>query len=214
MAESISTLNIENLVTAAIQTHWPQVHICLQAEFGSLHSAHRVHIREALAAVMGDRSLLDLACSPLSPSVSISHCPSLGGFAYVKGRSGTIGFDVEDEARLQSAVIARVSTPAELAACRGHEGDLWVAKEALWKALRPHQPYAMTQIQTHTWQPLGSVGTPKTLASLRRFKATLFDTPQPLEGSGLVIQIGSWRVGIYLKGVENDAQSADRSSAQ
>ena len=68
-------------------------------------------------------------------AISLSHCPSLGGFIFSAAKNFSLGFDVEEASRVDRAVeyLARVeeigSSPSRAL--------LWVAKEAAFKAVAP-----------------------------------------------------------------------------
>lgn len=85
---------------------------------------------------------LDVVPHPPGARVSISHTPTLGGFAFINvphpnepNLSPALGFDLEDIARVKAKTVARVSKPDELSAAPS-PAHLWCAKEAAFKALR------------------------------------------------------------------------------
>jgi hypothetical protein len=119
----------------------------------------RAQIRSALVSEIGadlsetEREALarlDLVPDPPGHSVSISHTPSLGGFVYLKQAGPRLGFDLEDIARVHTKVVSRVSTPEELSAAPS-PAQLWVAKEAAFKALRG-RPKVIAALHARAWR--------------------------------------------------------------
>lgn len=77
---------------------------------------------------------------------SVSHTLSEGGFAL---SADPIGFDIEVTARVTKEIVARISTPEELALAPNF-ASLWCAKEAAFKALKTLKPPpVLSQIKIH-----------------------------------------------------------------
>ena len=149
----------------------PGFHLCLSPLWGSKQAASRPAIRNALKMALASFSApgktSDWADSPESlkvlalstpprvsfASISISHCPTLGGFAFSPGRVG-IGFDLEELSRLSISAIERVSTSEEIASAPDRT-LLWSAKESAYKALAISGS-ALSGIITHSWRDLGN----------------------------------------------------------
>lgn len=105
-----------------------------RAEWGSSVFDHRRLIREAVRELTGEDHS-DLEKLPVSAkySISVSHSHTAGGFASVL-QPLFIGFDIEETARIQAPVVARISSKEEIAAAPSAPA-LWSAKEAAFKAL-------------------------------------------------------------------------------
>lgn len=166
----------------------------------SRQPAHRAHIRARLSGFAKNRSqaepnlshLHNLEELPSLPdwSVSISHCPVLGGFAATRREKGQIGFDLESNRRVSEQIIKYVMfTPEELARAPG-PGLLWVAKEATFKSLLgPDQPTVLSQIEVNGWQKLAP--------EIWQFSAQ-FHAVKPPSIRGLVTKSGDLNMGICL----------------
>lgn len=129
----------------------PGLEITLKKEWGSDQKNYRREIRAALTGKLGE-DFSDLEKWPTSKktAISISHCPGLGGFALLT-KPGAIGFDVEVEARVQSKVMARMSSPQEMSLIPS-PAHLWVAKEAAYKSLgETVQPIVLSEIEVRDW---------------------------------------------------------------
>lgn len=118
---------------------------------GAFGAMDRLAIRRSIASALGG-DVLDLAKRPQVEGwfISVSHSGDVGG--WVAART-PIGFDVERIARLRPELIARVATPAEIAAAPEPKW-LWPAKEAAFKAMNP-QPATLPQIHVTSWNALG-----------------------------------------------------------
>jgi phosphopantetheinyl transferase len=97
---------------------------------------------------------LEFLPNPPEVSVSISHTPSLGGFALTYAHSPAVGFDIEESQRVHAKAVARVSKPEELLAAPS-PAHLWVAKEAAFKALRG-RPKVLSALTTGAWRSVVS----------------------------------------------------------
>lgn len=135
----------------------PSLRLVCAPEFSSAQSEYRQHIRQTIAAeIQADAEILanvlDLSRPLLKAGtlyVSISHCPSRGGFALSQT---PIGFDVETPSRLRTATVLRVAQPVELDGAPSL-GALWAAKEAAFKALQNMEraPDLLSQIEIADW---------------------------------------------------------------
>jgi hypothetical protein len=133
----------------------PTLEIVLSPDYSAAGNAGRLKIREAIIAALKPdeieaQTLRMLEHIPDLPnaSVSISHNPSLGGFAYTRAKTPSIGFDIEEIARIHPKPVARISKPEELTQSPAR---LWVAKEAAFKALRG-RPKIITALTTRGWR--------------------------------------------------------------
>lgn len=138
--------------------------MCWSTNWGSLEANHRAEIRYDLVnwlqrhgeiSQVEVSSLLNLQDRPRLPryAISISHCPSAGGWA-IQERATHLGLDIEVRSRVSSAIVGRLSTASELAEAP-EPALLWVAKEAGFKAFQSHQPVRLTsQLQIMDWQKL------------------------------------------------------------
>lgn len=154
MADAISRLISE------LQTVLPTVCGEARAQWNSKLPFTRAVIRDHIAKTLPDlrpedmQMLADLKepPRPFHWSVSVSHCPSLGGWIAAP-RPAQIGFDVELKSRIQLDIVQRVSTSDELE--RAPEASfLWVAKEAFFKALEDEQPQVLSQVTILDWRAL------------------------------------------------------------
>lgn len=99
-----------------------------------------------------NQTILDLAQVPSSEqvSISISHCPLLGGFALVR-KPIQVGLDVEQRDRIKPRIVKRVSTAEEVSNAPFLD-FLWVAKESVFKAcLGICQPAVISDIRVFDW---------------------------------------------------------------
>jgi hypothetical protein len=133
----------------------PTLEIILHPEFAAAGPASRLKIREAIIDCLKPDEveaqtlrMLEHVPDPSNASVSISHNPSIGGFALTRQPSPSIGFDVEEISRLHAKAVARISKPEELSQAPAR---VWVAKEAAYKALRG-RPKVITALTTSAWR--------------------------------------------------------------
>ncbi len=97
--------------------------------------------------------LLDLDKVPNLPGVgiSITHCPSVGGFTLSSSHKN-IGFDIEESKRIQKEPILRVCTENEVNSAPSI-AHLWTAKEASLKSFfRVERPKVISQINIFDWK--------------------------------------------------------------
>ena len=70
-------------------------------------------------------------------AVSISHCPTLAGFAFSFDGNICLGLDLEMTNRLKTRTLARVSSEEEIQSAPDLPVLLWTAKEAAFKCIAP-----------------------------------------------------------------------------
>ena len=118
----------------------------------------RVAIRKFLLSRYPDEFLsqaeaLNLNQRPVggSISISISHCPSRSGLLVADRAEGSFGLDLENPARVKEAVAKRVAVAGEMETTPSF-AHLWVAKEAVFKALPEGlQPTTISELQISDW---------------------------------------------------------------
>jgi len=134
----------------------PKIEVILSTEWNSSKEGYREELRQHLAHSLQNqitqfteiKKLMDLNQIPTPPgmSLSIAHCPLVGGFAKTIPPN-QIGFDVEVDDRVSAQSIARISKPDEVRIMPS-PSHLWVAKEAAFKALFGKiQPKTQSQIE-------------------------------------------------------------------
>ena len=166
----------EDLVTS-IQQHLglPNLWVCLRELGASINENHRRDIRRSLIEFMTEKlkqrefenvdslseamseivnlSKLELVPHTSFASISISHCPTMGGYV-ITPAPHCVGFDLELSSRVSPTLVERISSSDEFVESPDN-ASLWVAKEASFKALLgPHQPQVISHIQICQWQPL------------------------------------------------------------
>ena len=173
MAGDVSTL-IERLTQAL-----PSLRLVLRPEFGSSHPGYRQNLRQELALLTGEPGSLDLASPPTLAHgfVSISHCPSLGGFVLAPER---VGLDIEVTSRVEQKIATRIHHPDDEPIA--FPSALWTAKEATYKALGPRQPAVFTEIAIQSW----------------RFLKPDHLTFTSQSGHGVVLVESPWTVAIFM----------------
>jgi len=129
----------------------------IRPEWGSQSSGDfRSLIRQnILKTLNASEDVLDLTHRPHVPgwSLSISHCPTAGGWVGVPSPN-KIGLDLELESRLSLDTIRRVSTSDEIqAAPKPHW--LWSAKEALYKARGGGRP--ISSFKVDSWEGVADI---------------------------------------------------------
>ena len=83
-------------------------------------------------------------------SISLSHCPLMGGFIFSTGADTSLGLDIEQSDRVRWPAVARVSREEEVREAP-HPSLLWCAKEAAVKSLPPGT--LMGHITVSHWHP-------------------------------------------------------------
>lgn len=173
----------------------PSLELHLSTLWGSSEPEHRFRIRQFIAenirACGGpdhSEDILDLNKVPAlsNTQVSISHCLQYGVIVFAQE---PVGVDVEDRARVQEKIVARLSSAEEMRAAP-EPASLWVAKEATYKALKSFkQPRVLSQIEMGDWQKLDSHS-----ETFRLLNSPDFAAP---EGFGLVIRNKSHALAIF-----------------
>lgn|GEM_PF-3051234 len=135
----------------------PTLQIQVSAEFAAAGTASRMKIRDAIIdALKPDEveaqtlRMLEHVPNPPHASVSISHTPSVGGFAYTLSPAPSLGFDLEDIGRVHERAVARIAKPSELLEAPSAI-HIWVAKEASFKALRG-RPKVISSLTSSQWR--------------------------------------------------------------
>ena len=124
---------MEQLFQAALKE--PSLKIFSANSWGASNPQHKELIYSAL-----DQALQSLN----GYFSSVSHTTTEGGFAL---SSCPIGFDIEITNRVTPEIVARISSPKELASAPD-VASLWCAKEAAFKALKTfQQPKIVSQIE-------------------------------------------------------------------
>lgn len=103
-------------------------------KWASTYSEHRLKLRRQLYKYTKNKSVLDLTQRPGLPeqSISISHCPKIGGFVISKKK---VGLDLEQYQRLSQNLIQRISDNVELKYFDNNSYQIvWTVKEAVFKA--------------------------------------------------------------------------------
>jgi phosphopantetheinyl transferase (holo-ACP synthase) len=118
--------------------------ILISEEFGpqaGLNTKYPENYREKISRAIQARSWP----LPESGHVSISHTAGAGALFFHP--KYMVGVDLEKAERVQEKIVARVSSPEEIARVQ-NSSHLWVAKEASYKACRHHnQPQTISGIQ-------------------------------------------------------------------
>jgi phosphopantetheinyl transferase (holo-ACP synthase) len=146
--------------------------LILSPFWGSQQKDYRLRLRKELADLLTSQEtnspeenhlehnkLTDLKQPPthLDWSVSLSHCPSQGGFALCK-KEFRLGMDIEKKARVIPKLLLRVSNPLE--ACQAPPSYIWSAKEAAFKAISADYPgLLLSDINIGSWST-ESLGAP------------------------------------------------------
>jgi hypothetical protein len=177
----------------------PTLELTLKKEWGSENKAYRKEIRQALSTQF-DEDFSDLEKRPTSvkKAISISHCPQLGGFATIV-KPGSIGLDIEVEARVEKKIAARMSTTQEMNEAPS-PAHLWAAKEAAYKslgdvfqpgappgALPEVQPNVLSSVEIGDWVPV-TLHDPSTneAFALWKFRAQCLENGRLRDGQGVV----------------------------
>ncbi len=176
----------------------PTLEIIVRPEFAAAGTASRTKIREAIiAAIKPDEiesqalRMLEHIPDPPNASVSISHTPLIGGFAYTLSPTPHIGFDLEEIARIHERAVARISKPEELQQAPS-VAQIWVAKEAAYKALRG-RPKVISALTTGAWR---SVISQENL-SLWSCEVSEDSLPNAI-CRGLTVELSNTALGIFL----------------
>lgn len=143
--------------------------IIVRPSWGSNHSGYRDEIHGELKKRMAK-------AYPFSDS-SISHCRSMGGFAFTTYDSDHViglGFDIEEDSRVSQEIARRVCKTNEEYLRAPSTCSLWAAKEAAFKSLKgPKQPLTVSDLEIEDWKQADSqiemaqVKNPKVFGSSR-----------------------------------------------
>jgi len=126
--------------------------IILRPDWGSKNPDYRESLHGELKKRMAK-------AYPFSDS-SISHCQTMGGFAFTMFDSNhvlQIGFDIEEDSRVRGETARRIcDTTAEYEAAPS-PASLWTAKEAAFKCLKgAKQPIIISAVEVTNWQTVSS----------------------------------------------------------
>ncbi len=126
--------------------------IVLRPNWGSTHADYRESLHGELKKRMAK-------AYPFSDS-SISHCPSMGGFAFTTFDSNhvlQIGFDIEEDARVRPETAKRICETLKEYQAAPSNASLWTAKEAAFKCLKgPKQPLVVSAVELTNWKTVDS----------------------------------------------------------
>lgn len=157
----------------------PSLQIYADMNWGSQNPEHRTLIHEKLNAIK--------AADP-SLQTSVSHTQGLG---VIVACVSPIGVDAELTARVLPAIIARVSSPEELAQAPS-AASLWSAKEAAFKALKSYdQPSVVSKISIGEWQNIAS-----RFETFRLTNASAFNSPS--DGRGVVTHLPHHTLSFFI----------------
>ena len=167
--------------------------ILTRPEWGSTNLGYRRQIRDALREFTGENHS-DLEKPPISTeySISISHSHTAGGFAAVR-KPLFVGFDIEETARIQASVVARVSSTDEVVTAPS-SAALWSAKEAAFKALTSLGHWkVLGDVSICDWARVSIDG----IDAASTFKVS---TPKTAfaNGQGLVFSRDTLTIGLFL----------------
>ncbi len=166
-----------------------ELNLVLSDKYSSLEKNHRLNIRNKIIEMNADGlssedifNLQNLNKLPRlkEKSVSISHCPSLGGFVT---SSQSVGFDIEEIPRIKADVIQRVSQDIEIKLAP-QLVYLWPAKESAFKALSLHRndkPVVVSDLRIQNWKEIKS-----NFGSFYSFEAFHSDNLSLKQGHGYV----------------------------
>lgn len=149
MAQLISAAEIEKIRTLL---GLPHLEVVLRPTWGSENLSYRDEIHGELKKKMAK-------AYPFSDS-SISHCRSMGGFAFTVYDSNHViglGFDLEEDSRVTPEIAQRVCKKEDEFSNAPSAASLWSAKEAAFKSLKgPKQPKVVSEIEITGWQKVDS----------------------------------------------------------
>jgi phosphopantetheinyl transferase (holo-ACP synthase) len=134
-----------------LKKKFPKLTFELLPQFASSAPDYRNKLRAHLYNRIQQTSLLNLDEIPRLQHgfVSISHCPTLGGYVLSKD---PIGFDIEETTRVELRFVERMAHPDDT---KGPTpAALWCAKEAAFKALADQQPQVIAQIAVNNWKTI------------------------------------------------------------
>lgn len=184
----------------------PDLILRIRSEWGAKQPNFREKLRQGIVQELAAsqtaqgsdhdyHKLLDLNELPSLEGhhISISHGQDLGGF--VATTKGPVGFDLEMAKRVTTAAMERMASKEEIQQAPS-VASLWVAKEAVFKALRWYsQPTTISQIETTGWAKHQSLYETFTIKNRERFAAPSMELPR---GLGVVIPHEIYLFCIYL----------------
>lgn len=155
----------------------PKITVELSPVFASNAPEFRNKLRASLYQRIQEPSLLDLTQIPRLQHgfVSISHCPTLGGYVLSKD---PVGFDIEESSRVEWRFVERMWHPDDV---KGPTPAAhWCAKESIFKALADQQPAVISQIAVNGWET-------------KEENIFIFSSNS---GEGVVIDFAPWTVAV------------------
>lgn len=165
MAELISKAELEEIKKLLSLSH---LEIIVRHIWGSEHPEYRDQIHGELKKRMAQ-------AYPLSDA-SISHCRSLGGFAFTQydtNESVSIGFDIEENERVSEEVARRICLTPEEFEKAPSPVSLWAAKEAAFKSLKgPRQPQVVSELEITDWNVTASQIETAAVFDCRKFSSS------------------------------------------
>lgn len=141
----------------------PQIlSIEMSTRFSSQSPNNRLALRQRLYELTAEPTHLDLSMPPRAEglSLSVSHCPTLGGYVVVNAPA-FVGIDIEQVERVTPALVERVSKIHVEVKTAPSPAHLWTAKESSWKCfqsvtshLNIQSPETLSEIAILNWQCL------------------------------------------------------------
>ncbi len=176
------------------------LHICISDQWSSHASDHRDRLREALRKHLISRggvvseeleALSDLSRIPIfsNGSVSISHCPTFGGFVVHQGIGFQLGLDVEKRSRIRKEIAARVCDHDEIQF--GPDPTLfWCAKESLFKSRygMKEVPLVLSDLRVDGWRQVAD--------EVYFFSGRFTQKREVAAGCGLIFSMGERLIAI------------------
>jgi phosphopantetheinyl transferase (holo-ACP synthase) len=173
-------ITADMLESLRLHLRTPDLQVLARPEWGSHNPEHRELIHKERDSILKN--------SPFNLHSSIAHTLGMGILVLSKH---AVGVDAEVVNRAQDKVVARVSSPEDVAAAP-NSASLWTAKEATFKALRPYnQPSVLSDISIGSWVNIDS--------QCETFRLNHPNKHQiPSEGVGLCIQILPFCFGFFV----------------
>lgn len=172
----------------------PSLELHLSSEWSSNSPDHRKLLRAFIAdhlCLQGEarKEVCDLTYPPQTADkkISLAHSLHIGvvGFADV-----AIGVDIEQTSRVTEKIVERISSKEEMKAAPS-VADLWVAKEAAFKALYNYeQPQIMSQVEIGAWQ--------KHSSQIEIFHVTNVEKFSAPHGVGAIWTSGLHKIAIFV----------------
>ena len=171
---------------------------CHFIEFGNLGPTleRRIELRKSLVERLKisfghfkkdwEKLLLIPGEPPIIPdiSISISHCPLMGGFVFSFDKKTSIGFDIEISDRVDRA-IEYLSTYKEIKEAP-EKSLLWVAKESVFKCIPlKEEKHFLRDSLIFNWNEIDGGG----------YKFKFYVEKKKIMGKGLAFLVGKLGVG-------------------